>query len=96
VIQGDVFFADDDDRTAVSLALAALETEIEYWKTLVNGSADHINLLAAMSDVAARLAGRSRYRTRHQRRGLPSWSPLEPWLPVGRRSRKVFPAGQGD
>jgi hypothetical protein len=56
VIQGDVHYADDDDRTAVSLTLAALETQTEDWKTLVNGSFDHVSLLAALSDLAAGLA----------------------------------------
>ena len=56
MIQGDVHYADDDDRTAVGLALAALEGKTEDWKTLVTGSVDHMSILAALSDLAAGLA----------------------------------------
>jgi hypothetical protein len=56
LIQADVHYSDDDDRIAVSLALAALKSETGNWSTLVAGSADHISLIAALSDLAATLA----------------------------------------
>lgn len=56
MIGQDIPYTNDDERTALSLALAALEGESESWATLVEGSPDQVALIAALSDWVAALA----------------------------------------